>query len=73
MTNPFDLNNYKPQINASKMELARRNSHQASKAVNEVRKKGVELSRPISPRWHVEFGRSPKELTVAMPERSAKK
>ena len=67
MNNPFDLENYKPQISMKDQEKARRNSYQMTRYVNEQRKRGVEPSAPYSQRTAAHLGTEPKEMTVEMP------
>lgn len=68
MNNPFDLENYKRQVDFSPLEKARRNAYQASRAVNESRRQGIEPSAPYSERKDLPFGIAPTEMVVEMPE-----
>lgn len=68
MNDPFDWRNYKPQINMSDLEKARRNSYQMTRHVNEQRKKGIEPSAPYSERTAPFLGAAPADMTVEMPE-----
>jgi hypothetical protein len=64
MTNPFDLKNYKPVIDMSDIERARKSAYQQTRVVNEQRKKGIEPSRPYAN----SFGGIPQDYTTEMPE-----
>ena len=48
MNDPFDWKNYKPVINMADIEKARRNAYQATRHVNEQRKRGIEPSSPYA-------------------------
>lgn len=63
MNNPFDLKNYKPVIDMSDIEKARRSAYQSTHIVNEKRKKGIEPSQPYAN----SFGGTPQEYTLDMP------
>ena len=64
MNNPFDLANYKSTLSFSDLEKARRNAYQATRHVNEQRKRGIEPSSPYanSP------GGLPQDYATEMPE-----
>ena len=64
INDPFDLENYKPQVSLKDIAHAGKCSRQQSASVNARRAKGQEL-RPITlPR---SYDTPPKELVVAMP------
>lgn len=46
--NPFDLVNYKPQLDMRDIEKARRNAYQMTRHINEQRKQGFEPSSPYA-------------------------
>jgi hypothetical protein len=74
MTNPFDLKNYKPVIDMSDIERARKSSYQQARLVNEKRKAGIEPSKPYAN----SLGGLPQDYTTEMPvmpihKRSAQK
>lgn len=62
--NPFDLANYKPQLDMRDIEKARRNAYQMTRHINEQRKKGVEPSAPYA----ASIGGWPQDYTTEMPE-----
>ena len=63
MNNPFDLENYKPQIDMRDQERARRSAYQASRIVNEKRKQGVEPSAA----YGASYGGVPQDYATEMP------
>jgi hypothetical protein len=63
MTNPFDLKNYKPVIDMSDIERARKSAYQQTRLVNEKRKAGIEPSKPYAN----SFGGIPQDYTTEMP------
>jgi len=63
MTNPFDLKNYKPVIDMSDIERARKSAYQQTRLVNEKRKAGIEPSKPYAN----SFGGIPQDYTTDMP------
>ena len=63
MNNPFDLKNYKPVIDMSDIEKARRNAYQMTHHINEKRKAGIEPSQPYAN----SFGGIPQDYTMEMP------
>jgi hypothetical protein len=63
MTNPFDLKNYKPVIDMSDIEKARRNAYQMTHHINEKRKAGIEPSVPYGAR----ASGVPQDYTMEMP------
>jgi hypothetical protein len=63
MTNPFDLKNYKPVIDMSDIERARKSAYQQTRLVNEKRKAGIEPSAPYA----ASVGGWPQDYTMDMP------
>jgi hypothetical protein len=63
MNNPFDLKNYKPVIDMTDIEKARRNAYQMTHLINEKRKAGIEPSQPYAN----SFGGKPQDYTMEMP------
>lgn len=63
MNDPFDLDNYKPQINLKDLEKSRRSAYQASRIVNEKRKQGVEPSAS----YGASYGGVPQDYATEMP------
>jgi hypothetical protein len=63
MNNPFDLKNYKPVIDMSDIEKARRNAYQMTHHINEKRKNGIEPSVPYGAR----ASGVPQDYTMEMP------
>lgn len=63
MNDPFDLDNYKPQINLKDLEKSRRSAYQSSRIVNEKRKQGVEPSAA----YGVSYGGVPQDYATEMP------
>jgi len=63
MNNPFDLDNYKPQINLKDLEKSRRSAYQSSRIVNEKRKAGVEPSAA----YGASYGGVPQDYATEMP------
>lgn len=63
MNDPFDWRNYKPQVSFADLEKARRNAYQASKAVNDARKQGIEPSQPYAN----SVGGRPQDYAMDMP------
>jgi hypothetical protein len=63
MNNPFDLKNYKPQLDMRDIEKARRNAYQMTRFVNEQRKRGIEPSAPYA----ASVGGWPQDYTMDMP------
>jgi hypothetical protein len=61
--NPFDLANYKPQLDMKDIEKARRNAYQMTRHINEQRKKGIEPSSPYAN----SRGGWPQDYTTEMP------
>ena len=68
MNNPFDLKNYQRQVDFSPLEKARRNAYQASRAVNEARKKGIEPSKSYAERLNSHQATIPVAMVVEMAE-----
>jgi hypothetical protein len=62
--NPFDLENYKPQIDMSDLNTAAKNSHQQSAVVNNRRMQGVEPSVAYSAKG---MDTEPRKFAIAMP------
>lgn len=63
MNNPFDLKNYKPQLDMKDIEKARRNAYQMTRHINEQRKRGIEPSAPYA----ASVGGWPQDYTMDMP------
>ena len=63
MNNPFDLANYKPQLDMRDQEKARRNAYQMTHHINEKRKNGIEPSVPYGAR----ASGIPQDYTMEMP------
>lgn len=63
MNNPFDLKNYKPVIDMSDIEKARRSAYQMTHHINEKRKNGIEPSVPYGAR----ASGVPQDYTMNMP------
>lgn len=63
MNNPFDWKNYKPVIDMSDIERARKSAYQQTRLVNEKRKQGIEPSKPYAN----SFGGIPQDYTTEMP------
>ena len=68
MNDPFDLENYKPQINMRDQERARRSAYQASRIINEKRKQGIEPSKPYAQRNMAHVAGLPQDYTTEMPK-----
>ena len=64
MNNPFDLKNYKPQLDMRDIEKARRNAYQMTRHINEQRKLGIEPSAPYA----ASAGGWPQDYVTEMPE-----
>lgn len=64
---PFDWRNYKPTLNFKDLEKARRNAYQASRYVNEQRKRGIEPSGPYAERQGAYQGGLPQDYAMDMP------
>lgn len=64
MNNPFDLANYKPQLDMRDQEKARRNAYQMTHFINEKRKKGIEPSEAYGSR----ASGVPQDYTTEMPK-----
>lgn len=67
MNNPFDWKNYTPQVSFADLEKARRNAYQASRHVNEQRKRGIEPSGPYAERQGAYQGGLPQDYAMDMP------
>lgn len=67
MNNPFDLENYKPQINMKDIEKSRRSAYQSSRIVNQKRKQGIEPSQPFAQRSMAHEAGLPQNYTIEMP------
>lgn len=63
MNDPFDLENYKPQINLKDLEKSRRSAYQSSRIVNEKRKAGIEPSAS----YGASYGGVPQDYATEMP------
>jgi hypothetical protein len=67
MNDPFDWRNYKPQVSFKDLEKARRNAYQASKAVNDARKQGIEPSCTYAERVGAHMAGLPQDYAIDMP------
>lgn len=67
MNDPFDWRNYKPTVNFKDLEKARRNAYQASKAVNDARKRGIEPSNSYAERTGAHIAGLPQDYAIDMP------
>ena len=65
MSSPFDLANYKPQLNMKDLDKARKNSFQQSTVVNNRRAKGIEPSIPYSDKV---MDTEPSKFAIDMPK-----
>ena len=63
MTSPFDLKNYKPVIDMTDIEKARRNAYQMTHLINEKRKAGIEPSAQYGAR----ASGAPQDYTTEIP------
>lgn len=61
--NPFDLENYQPQVSMVDIERARKSAYQQTRVVNDKRKEGIEPSKPYAN----SFGGIPQDYTTEMP------
>lgn len=66
LMNPFDPN-YKAQISLKDLERSRKSAYQASRQVNEARKRGIEPSSSAATREGSHRGGQPVTFTVDMP------
>jgi hypothetical protein len=65
MSSPFDLANYKPQLNMKDLDKARKNSFQQSTVINSRRAKGIEPSIPYSDKV---MDTEPRKFAIDMPK-----
>ncbi len=68
MNNPFDWKNYKPTLDFSDLEKARRNAYQMTHLINEQRKAGIEPSKPYAQRNQAHIAGLPQDYTTDMPK-----
>jgi hypothetical protein len=73
MSNPFDWRNEPSKINLKEFETSRRTSYQASRAVNEIRKRGIEPSSAASLRTAQHITADPAHLAIDMPKMATRK
>ncbi len=66
LMNPFDPN-YKAQISLKDLERSRKSAYQASRQVNEARKRGIEPSSSAATREGSHRGGQPVTFAVDMP------
>lgn len=64
MNNPFDLKNYKPQIDMKDVAMAAKSSYQSSFQVNQRRLKGIEPTATHLPGSRQDL---PQNFATAMP------
>ena len=66
MNNPFDLENYQPQVSFADLEKARRNAYQMTRHINEKRKQGIEPSKPYAESNQAHVAGLPQDYTTEM-------
>jgi hypothetical protein len=65
--NPFDKN-YKAQLSFRDLETDRKRSYQASRVLNDKRKRGVEPFPSGAQRTGAHEGTDPRDVVLAMPK-----